>query len=157
MGFMDHVVTESAAYDDGIADLQDYDTYQEGCIFIECMNLSADERKALVESPEFLALEAKGLIGRKTIVKLKVDDDLTRRETMAAFQLAKEANDPLWDKLALNRVRERELIGKLRTKYRNKAAKISKQGQRDYIKRLRGGGPSGSQMVTKNDIDNRNT
>ena len=115
------------------------------------MNLSAEERRTLVESPEFLALEAKGLIGRKTIVKLKIDDDLTRRETMAAFQLAKEADDPLWNKLALNRVKERDLIGKIRNKYRNKAAKVSKKGQKEYIKRIRSG-----QFVKKDDIDNRN-
>lgn len=150
MGFMDQHVSESAAYDDGITSLQDYDTYQEGCIFIECMDLSAEERKELVESPEFVALEAKGLIGRKTIVKLKADDDLTRRETMAAFQLAADRDDPLWSKLTANRVKERDLIGKIRNKYRNKATKIAKQSQKNYIKRIRSG-----QFVKKADIDNR--
>lgn len=149
MGFMDRqflgestqVLTE---------ELHDWDAFQEGCIYLEAMNLSADERRELVESPEFLALEAKGLIGKRTIVKLKASDDLERRETMAAFQLAKEANDPLWDKLSLNRVKERELIGKIQTKYRPRAARVAKVGQKEYIKRIKSG-----QFVKKDDIDNR--
>lgn len=131
-------------------ELHDWDAFQEGCIYLEAMNLSADERRELVESPEFLALEAKGLIGKRTIVKLKASDDLERRETMAAFQLAKEANDPLWDKLSLNRVKERELIGKIQTKYRPRAARVAKVGQKEYIKRIKSG-----QFVKKDDIDNR--
>lgn len=131
-------------------ELHDWDAFQEGCIYLEAMNLSADERRELVESPEFLALEAKGLIGKRTIVKLKASDDLERRETMAAFQLAKEANDPLWDKLSLNRVKERELIGKIQTKYRPRAARVAKVGQKEYIKRIKSG-----QFVKKDDINNR--
>lgn len=149
MGFMDRAFIGESS---GVLteDLQDMDAFQEACIYLEAMDLSAEERKEFVESPEFLALEAKGLIGRRTIVKLKIDDDLSRRETMAAFQLAKEAGDPLWNKLALNRVKERDLIGKITTKYRSKAARVSKKGQRAYIKRIKSG-----QFVDKKDIDNR--
>lgn len=149
MGFMDRqflgentkVITE---------ELHDWDAFQEGCIYLEAMDLSATERQELIESPEFLALEAKGLIGKRTIVKLKASDDLERREAMAAFQLAKEADDPLWDKLTLNRVKERELISKIQTKYRPRAARVAKVGQKEYIKRIKSG-----QFVKKDDINNR--
>lgn len=149
MGFMDRqflrestgVITE---------ELQDWEAFQEACIYLEAMSLSEEERTELVESPEFLALEAKGLIGKRTIVKLKASDDLERRETMAAFQLAREADDPLWNKLTLNRIKERDLIGRIQTKYRPRAARVAKTGQKDYIKRIKTG-----QFVKKDDINNR--
>lgn len=123
-----------------LEELKDYGAYQEGCIFIEAMDLSAEDRAELVESPEFLALEAKGLIGRKTIVKLKLSDDLERRVTMAAFQLAKEDNYHGWNKLAANRVKERDLIEDILTKYRTKAIRVARAGQKDYVKTIRSGG-----------------
>lgn len=150
MGFMDRAFLGESAQPI-TEELRDVAAFTEACIYLEAMDLSADDRREFVESEEFLALEAKGLIGRRTIVKLKIDDDLSRRETMAAFQLAKEAGDSLWDKLALNRVKERDLIGKITTKYRSKAQRVSKLGQREYIKRIK----SGAQFVDKKDIDNR--
>ena len=75
-----------------------------------------------------------GKMRKKTLVRLGKNDDLSRRETMAAMTLAKRAKDPLWDKLALNRVKERELLGKIKQKYGNKANKLAKAGQKDYIK-----------------------
>lgn len=75
-----------------------------------------------------------GKMRKKTLVRLGKNDDLTRRETMAALLLAKKAKDPLFDKLALNRVKEKELLGKIRKKYGHKAGKLAKQGQKDYIK-----------------------
>lgn len=150
MGFMDRNYVNESAEDLGDFD---YDAFQEGCIFLEAMDLSAEERKALVESPEFVALEAKGLIGKRTIVRLKAADDLERRETMAAFDLARQMGDPLWDKLALNRVKERDLISKIRTKYKAKAQRAAKVGQKQYIKKIRKGGLAN--LVKKADITER--
>lgn len=149
MGFMDRqffkegtqVITE---------ELRDWEAYEEGCIYLEMMDLSVDERQEMLESAEFLALEAKGLIGKRTIVKLKKEDDLERRETMAAFQLAKEADDPIWDKLAAVRVKERDYILKLQNKYRPRAQRVARSGQKEYIKRIKTG-----QFVKKADINNR--
>ena len=53
---------------------------------------------------------------------------------MAAMQLAKDHNDPLWDKLAVNRVRERDLLSKITTKYGAKAQRVAKMGQKEYLK-----------------------
>ena len=147
MGFYNNMKTTNESAD---TMLGDFDAYQEGCIYLEMMDLSAEDRRAMVETPEFLALEAQGLIGKRTIVKLKKEDDLERRETMAAFDLARDAADPLWDKLALNRVKERELIGKIKNKYKSKASKIARNSQKDYIKKIKTGG-----LITKNDINNR--
>lgn len=79
-------------------------------------------------------LVAEGKISKKTIVRLSKKDDISRRKKVAAFNLARENNDPLWDKLALNRVKERELIEKIVTKYGNKAQKIAVQSQKDFLK-----------------------
>ena len=75
-----------------------------------------------------------GKMRNKTLVRLGKNDDLNRRETMAAMLLAKKAKDPLFDKLALNRVKEKKLLGAIKNKYGYKAAKLAKQGQKDYIK-----------------------
>ena len=93
MGFFD---TRGIVNTEPISEMvKDFDAYQEGCIYLEMMDLSVEDRAALMETPEFLALEAKGLIGKRTIVKLKKEDDLERRETMAAFELARDMADPL--------------------------------------------------------------
>lgn len=75
-----------------------------------------------------------GKMRKKTLVRLGKNDDLNRRETMACLTLAKRAKDPLWDKLALNRVKEKELLGKIKKKYGSKGSKLAKAGQKDYIK-----------------------
>lgn len=79
-------------------------------------------------------LVAEGKLSKKTIVRLSKKDDLSKRRKIAALNLAKENNDPLWDKLALNRVKERELLEKIMAKYGNKANKVAVQSQKDFLK-----------------------
>lgn len=74
-----------------------------------------------------------GKMRRKTLVRLSKNDDLNRRETMACLVLAKKNKDPLWDKLALNRVKERELLGKIKQKYASKGTRLAKAGQKKYL------------------------
>ena len=81
---------------------------------------------------ETLVSECK--LSKKTIVRLSKKDDLSKRKKMIALNLAKENNDPLWDKLALNRVKERELIAKIMAKYGNKSQKLAVQAQKDFLK-----------------------
>ena len=54
---------------------------------------------------------------------------------MAAFEMAKQKGDVLWDKLALNRVKERDLISKIMKKYGSKAQRIARVGQREHLKK----------------------
>lgn len=79
-------------------------------------------------------LVAEGKLSKKTIVRLSKKDDLSKRKKMAALNLAKQNGDPLWDKLAMNRVKERELIAKIMAKYGNKAQKVAVQSQKDFLK-----------------------
>lgn len=78
-------------------------------------------------------LVSEGKLKKKTLVRLSMKDDVSRRTTMMAMQLAKQNKDPLFDKLALNRVKERELLGKIEKKYGVKAEKLAKQAQKEYL------------------------
>lgn len=120
--------------------IQDMDAFNEACMISELAAMPMSDRQAIFESESYALLERYGLIGKKTRVQLSKDDDLERRETMAAFQLAKEGNDRLWDLLAMNRVKEKELIDKIRKKYGVQAKRVAAIGQRDYIKTIRQGG-----------------
>lgn len=79
-------------------------------------------------------LVAEGKLSKKTIVRLSKKDDLTKRKKIFALNLARENNDHLWEKLALNRVKERDLISQIMTKYGNKSTKLAIKSQKDYLK-----------------------
>lgn len=112
----------------------DMDAYMETCLLMELMSLSDEERKAIAESEEAAILEAKGLIGRKTFVRLNKQDDLGRRTSAAAYQMAKDANDPLWAKLTKYMALKNEYKSKILKKYGVKAGRIAKVSQKDYLK-----------------------
>ena len=52
----------------------------------------SDECKALVEAKAFR---------KPMVIRLSKEADSTRRTKLAAYRLAKEANDPLWNKFKL--------------------------------------------------------
>lgn len=109
----------------------------ESFIAYELSKLDDSQLKSFVESEECQAMLEKKMITRKTLVRLSKNDDLARRKKMAAYQLAKEKNDPLWDKLVAVRVKERALIDKIVAKYGSKAERAAKVGQKEYLhKRL---------------------
>lgn len=108
-------------------------------IYDELSMLTDEDKKAFLESSDCQALLEKGLINRKTMIRLNKNDDLARRTKMAAFQLAKEHKDPLWTQLVKNRIKERMLIRKIATKYSSKASIAARRGQRDYLKHQMGG------------------
>lgn len=129
---------------------RDPEAFNEAVFITELLALPEDEFNSIMESEGMRVLEEKGVFNRKTIVRLKKDDDLNRRDMMAALQLAKEADDPLWERLAVNRVKERDLLGKIKKKYASKAAKVAKQQQKDYMRMIRQGG-----TVKTAEINNR--
>lgn len=126
----DYDYNRESSYDEGF----DIDAYNETCLLMELMMLPEEQRKAIAESEEAAILEAKGKISRKTIVRLNKQHDLERRESAAAYQLAKEANDPLWGKLMLYMGKKNEFKKKILKKYANKATRVAKQAQKDFIK-----------------------
>lgn len=106
----------------------------EAYIYDELCSMTDEDKQAFVNSPEASAMVEAGLIQKKTLVRLTRNDDLNRRLTMACFQLAKENNDPLWNQLVKNRIKERQLIAQIKKKYSSRATKTAKMGQKHYLK-----------------------
>ena len=102
------------------------------------------EKQELLESADVLLESRK--VSQRTIVKLNKNDDLTRRTSMAALQLAKDNNDSLWKKLVKNRITERKLLAAIRKKYASKAQLVARKTQRAYVS---GQGTHGNQNVKK--------
>ena len=132
--FVDESYT-SKKEDDVLLDEEfDMDSYLETCLYMDLMSKPADERKAIAESEEAAVLEAKGLVCRKTFIRLSKNDDVERRTSAAAYQMAKDANDPLWKKLVFHMNKKKEFKQKILKKYGAKAQRVAKQSQRDYLK-----------------------
>ena len=72
-------------------------------------------------------------ISKKTIVRLNKKDDLARRKKLMVLKIAKEKNDPGYNKAVMYRQKEKEEIAKLMQKYGNKAERLAKQAQQDYL------------------------
>ena len=113
--------------------VENVDELLEAFIAYELSQLTEAQFKAFTESEECQAMLEKRLVGRNTLVRLSKNDDLTRRTKMAAFQIAKEKDDPLWQKLVKNRIKERQLIAAIVKKYGMKGQRAAKVGQRQYL------------------------
>lgn len=110
------------------------DAIFEQCLIEEASHFNNDQMKMFLESDLCKTLVTEGKMRKNTIVILSKKDDEARRVKMIAMQLAKEANDPLWEKLRKNRVIERDLLNKIMKKYGSKARKIAKTQQKEWIK-----------------------
>lgn len=113
---------------------EDIGSITEMFVVQEAMRMSSDELKAWCESEEADALVEANVLRKPTLMRLSKMDDEKRRRKLAAFGMAKTANDPLWTALTKNRVKEKQLIEKIMTKYGNKAERIAKAAQKEYIK-----------------------
>lgn len=111
---------------------------------------SDEEKRALIESADSILLEKKNITNRKTLVRLNKNDDLARRSTMAAMQIAKDKNDTLWKALVKNRIQERKLLRAIKKKYGNPAKKLAKIAQNNYMRSA-----NKSKMLKKSDISKR--
>ena len=122
-------------YDDELLDEEfDMDSFNEACVYMELAQLPEEQRKAVVESEEAAILESKGKISRKTIVRLNRADDMERRTTAAAYQMAKDKNDPLWTKLVRALDMKKKYKSAIVKKYGTKAQRVAKQSQKNYLK-----------------------
>ena len=93
--------------------------------------------KEFCQSEEAQVLVESRKMSKKTFVRLGKNDDLTRRKNMACLIIAREKKDPLFNKLALNRIKERQLRQQIFKKYGNLADKIAKKSQQKHIKDMR--------------------
>lgn len=93
--------------------------------------------KEFCQSEEAQVLVEARKMSKRTFVRLGKVDDLTRRKNMACLIIAREKKDPLFNKLALNRVKERQLRQQIFKKYGNLADKIAKKSQQKHIKDMK--------------------
>ena len=107
----------------------------EDCFMEDVQCLPEDVRNEYLESAEVAHLEAARLINGKTRIRMSRSDDLQRRTTLGALMLAKAKKDPLFKKFTFFRAKEKLAKKTIVRKYSNKAAKIAKTSQRNYLKK----------------------
>ena len=105
MGFFD--LKGGAVLEQDLKDPRELDRVY---LFDELSRMSDAEKEEFPKTEKCARLMEAGLISKKTLVRLSKTDDLSRRRKMAAFQIAKERKDPLWNQLVKNRIKERQLI-----------------------------------------------
>ena len=106
----------------------------ESLLYDDIAHGTEEQIKEFCESDAAKVLVERGVLKKGTLMRLSRTDDEKRREKLMAYQLAKEAKDPLWKKLAKNRVQEKKLIAAIMKKYGAKARKLAKTAQKEYIK-----------------------
>jgi hypothetical protein len=107
---------------------------QEQFLIDEISQFTDEEREEFLESELCESLLEAGKMRRNTIVFLSGKDDMARRTKMSVLALAKQRKDPLFEKLRINRVKERKILSQLMKKYGNKGKKIAKKSQKDWIR-----------------------
>lgn len=82
-------------------------------------------------------LEAKVLSSKRTMVRLSKQSDLARRKIIAAIQMAKTKNDPLYTKLVKYQILRKQIRQRIVEKYGNMAARAAIKGQKQYMQTMR--------------------
>lgn len=82
-------------------------------------------------------LEAKVLSNKRTLMRLSKESDLARRKVIAAIQMARAKNDPLFAKLVKHKLLFKQARQKIVAKYGSKASRAAIAGQKEYIKRMK--------------------
>lgn len=111
---------------------------QASYLYDDLSMMTNEQQQMFLNSDEFKAIDEikslTGAIGKDTIVKLNKTDDIERRIGQASLNIARDRNDILWVKLQKNRQQERKLLNQIRKKYGNKAERVAKKAQKEYLK-----------------------
>ena len=100
----------------------------------DILRQNSDDIRTFCESEQAKILQEKAVLKKPTMMRLSKQDDFQRRVKLAAYQLAKEANDPEFDKLKKYTALKKQSANKIMKKYGVKAEKVAKVGQKNYIK-----------------------
>lgn len=100
----------------------------------DILRQNSDDIRTFCESEQAKILQEKAVLRKSTMMRLSKQDDFQRRVKLAAYQLAKEANDPEFDKLKKYTALKKQSANKIMKKYGVKAEKVAKVGQKNYIK-----------------------
>ena len=101
----------------------------------EAANMSQEELKEFC-APGGLGehLVTEGKLRNRTLVRLSKKDDLSRRKKMAAYELAKEHNDPAWKKFVYFRQKALEMENKMAARYASTAERVAMISQKSYLR-----------------------
>ena len=110
-----------------------YDEYEEMCAIAFLSRQPDEVIREFVNSEVCEALITEGKLNKKTIMKLNKSNDLTRRETLAAYAMAKDKNDPLWRSFIKYKSLANEFKHRIIEKYKNKSQNVAKKSQRDFV------------------------
>lgn len=111
----------------------DYDALDEACAISLLSRTSDEELKAFIQSEECESLITEGKISRKQIVRLNKNSDLTRRQTLAAYQIAKDKNDINWQKFIKYKTLANQYKHNIIEKFGHKSEVVAKKSQRNFI------------------------
>jgi hypothetical protein len=129
-----------------IEDIANSDSLMEMFFVDEMMHSPSDEISEFCESAEAQVLVEKAVLNKPTLIRLSKTDDQKRRVKIVAYQLAKEANDPEWNKMKKYTALRKQSIRKIMRKYGKKAQRIAKVAQKNYIIKSKSMKPTKSEM-----------
>lgn len=99
---------------------------------------TSEEITKFCESQEAAILVEQGVLKKNALVRMNtLESDFNRRVKLTAYQLAKAAKDPNFDKLVKYSRLKKEFATKILDKYGARAARIAKVAQKNYIKRAK--------------------
>ena len=107
-----------------VEEIGNSDALFEAFLIDDIMRGSSDDIKNFCESEEAQILVEKQVLNKPTIHRMSKADDYKRRVKLASYQLAKDANDPLWTKLVKYQKLKKEFAYKILTKYGKKAKSV---------------------------------
>ena len=116
-----------------IEDIANSDSLMEMFLMDDLMHSSQDQISEFCESAEAQVLVEKAVLNKPTLIRLSKIDDQKRRIKIIAYQLAKEANDPEWNKMKKYTALRKQSIRKIMRKYGKKAQRIAKVAQKNCI------------------------
>lgn len=128
-------LTESSEYSSEYQeDPQLMNSIMEVFMVDECSHFTDEERTVFVEShlADTLVNEAK--MRKRTIHRIGQMDDLKRRTALAAIEMGKAHNDPLYKKYRVAKRKSKVLLKQLIQKYQSRAGRAAKLYQKDYIR-----------------------
>ena len=96
--------------------------------------LTSEEFNAFLESDECETLMEAGRISKKTIMRLNKVDDLERRTSMAAIDLAKQSNNIAFKEYQKAMKKARIAKEKMLRQFGSKGKKIAKKAQKEFLR-----------------------
>ena len=139
MALYGHSVLSGVVKEASTDELQgvDFKPFVELMAYDDISRGDAEQIQEFCTSEVAQVLQEKQVLNKGTLMRLSKADDEKRRIKLVAYQLAKDAKDPDWEKMCKYRKEWKKYRGKIMKKYGARATKIAKQAQKEYIKNAR--------------------